>query len=456
MIAFSERIIITDDDQSVLDSARLVLSRRFATVLTANHPSSLQRLMEQGAADAVLLDMNFRRGDDQGADGLAWIDRLLNTWPHLSIVCLTAYGDIDLAVECIRRGAVDFVVKPWDNERLVATLRSAVELSKTRRAAGASQERFRAIAQPSLGQHIIARSPAFRDTLALAQKVAPSDANVLILGENGVGKEVVAREIHRLSGRSTEAFIAIDLGSIPEQLVESELFGHKKGGFTDARTDRAGRIAAADGGTLFLDEVGNASASLQQKLLNLLERREITPVGSDVARAVDVRVIAATNATRADLTDKRKFRPDLFFRLNTIEIAVPPLRERKEDIEPLLDQFAEVFARRYGKPVRRPDAGALQMLLDHDWPGNVRALRHAVERATILAIGPSFSRADFALGSQQTGPAGEGTSASTLDELERQAIVAALKRHGGNATHAATELGITRQALYRRLAKHGL
>jgi DNA-binding NtrC family response regulator len=280
---------------------------------------------------------------------------------------------------------------------------------------------------------------------------------VLILGENGVGKEVIAREIHRCSARAAEPFVAIDLGAIPESLAESELFGHRKGGFTDARADRAGRIQAASGGTLFLDEIANASPSLQQKLLALLERREITAVGDDRPRPIDVRVIAATNAGRDQLLSSQRFRADLLYRLNTVEITVPPLRERRGDIPAMVEQFAGEFARRYGKPARLPDPATMTVLMQHDWPGNVRALRHAVERATILSQGAVFNIADFALPNEslpETPPA-SGTP-QTLEQIERVAIASALKRHGGNASHAAAELGITRQSLYRRMSKHGL
>lgn len=454
--ARSERIVVIDDDPSVLESARLVLKRRFATVLTAGNPAKIAELMQECETDVVLLDMNFRRGDDHGEDGLAWIDKLLADDPSLSVVCITAYGDIDLAVESMRRGAADFVVKPWDNERLVATVRSAVELSRSRRQAGVSQDRVRALTTGPLPNRIIARSRAFRETLEIAQRVAPSDASVLILGENGVGKEVVAREIHRLSLRAAEPFVAIDLGAIPEHLVESELFGHRKGAFTDARSDRAGRIAAAEGGTLFLDEIGNAPPALQQKLLTLLERREMTPVGSDRAMPINVRVVAATNASREHLSDPHRFRPDLYFRLNTIELTVPPLRARRDDIEPLVEQFAEEFARRYGKQVRRPDEETAALLLAYDWPGNVRALRHAIERATILATGSCFAASDFALGPVRQQSATSASEPATLEQLERQAIVAALQRHSGNTTRAASDLGVTRQALYRRMSRYGL
>jgi DNA-binding NtrC family response regulator len=454
----SERIAIVDDDGDVREAARLVLKRRFAQVTASNSPAALVETM--GAApplDAVLLDMNFTRGDDSGADGLAWIDRLLDRDPDLSVVCFTAYGDIDLAVESMRRGACDFVVKPWENERLVATMRSAVELSRTRREAGEGRERVRELARPPSAPPIVARSTAFRQVLSLAQRVAPTEASVLILGENGVGKEVIAREIHRLSSRANEPFVAIDLGALPDTLAESELFGHRKGGFTDAKSDRVGRVAAADGGTLFLDEIANASSTLQQKLLTLLERREITPVGSDRPRAIDVRIIAATNATRSQLSSPQKFRADLLYRLNTVELLVPPLRERLEDISALVEQFAGEFARKYGKPRRLPNSAAMSALIAHDWPGNVRALRHAVERATILAQGEALGLADFALNS--TAPEDTATAGGnpvTLEALERSAIATALERHKGNASQAAAELGITRQSLYRRMSKHGV
>jgi DNA-binding NtrC family response regulator len=462
-----ERVAVIDDDVDVLSAARMVLKRRFATVLPSNSPAALLDAMDKEPEfDALLLDMNFRRGDDTGADGLAWIDRFLQRDPHLSIVCFTAYGDIDLAVESMRRGAVDFVIKPWENERLVATMRNAVELSRARREAGAGRERVRELTRaPGLPPTIVARSRAFQDALSLAHRVAPTDASVFILGENGVGKEVIAREIHRVSARSAEPFVAIDLGAIPEALAESELFGHRKGGFTDAKSDRAGRVAAAHGGTLFLDEIANASPGLQQKLLALLERREIIAVGDDRPRPIDVRVIAATNASREQLLAPHRFRADLLYRLNTVEIMVPPLRERREDIPAMIEQFGAEFARRYGKPTRQPDAAAMEALIRHDWPGNVRALRHAVERATILAQGNSFRPDDFALAPRHHAAASHADPSAplpaqkptqTLEQVERDAIAAALIRHSGNASQAAADLGITRQSLYRRMSKHGL
>jgi DNA-binding NtrC family response regulator len=375
---------------------------------------------------------------------------------------MTAYTAVETAVEAMKLGAFDFVAKPWQNEKLTATVRAAVQHRRTRLEAADLKRQNRELAaeinRPS--DLILGESPAMDQLLALIAKAAPTDANVLILGENGTGKELLAREIHRQSARAAGVFMSVDLGAIAESLIESELFGHKKGAFTGASEHRIGRFQAASGGTLFLDELGNLPRHLQAKLLTALERREVVPVGANAPVPVDVRVISATNAPRADLGDEAIFRQDLLYRLNTVEIVLPPLRERREDIPLLADHFMRVYARKYGRPVKKIAEDAMAAIVAYPWPGNVRALRHALERAVILSDGQILRFADFPLPAavEPAKPAAPPTHAegATLAELEKQAIAQALARHGGNVTYAAQELGITRTSLYRRMEKHGL
>ncbi len=449
-------ILIVDDDTDILTAARLLLKRHFERVVTANQPGRIPELMAETAFDAVLLDMNFVTGERSGREGLTWLARILEIDPDAVVVLITAYTAIDTAVEAMKSGAFDFVAKPWQNEKLVATVRAAVEHRRSRLEATSLKRQNRELAaetnRPS--DLILGESPAMRRVFELIGKAAPTDANVLILGENGTGKELVAREIHRQSARGAAVFMSVDLGAVAESVVASELFGHKKGAFTGASENRIGRFQAASGGTLFLDELGNISRSLQATLLTALERREVVPVGANAPVAIDVRVISATNAPRAELYDEAVFRQDLLYRLNTVEIELPPLRERKEDIPLHADHFMRVYARKYGRPVVRIADEAMAAIADYPWPGNVRALRHALERAVILCDGETLRIGDFPLqpaAAKEAAPIG-----GTLEEIERRAIETALERHAGNVTHAAQELGITRTSLYRRMEKYGL
>jgi DNA-binding NtrC family response regulator len=374
---------------------------------------------------------------------------------------MTAYSAVDTAVEAMKLGAFDFVAKPWQNEKLIATVRAALGHRRSRVEAARLKRQNRELAaeinRPS--DLVLGESPAMRRVFELVTKAAPTDANVLILGENGTGKELVAREIHRQSARADAVFMSVDLGAIAETVIQSELFGHRKGAFTGASENRIGRFQAATGGTLFLDELGNIPRHLQSKLLTALERREVVPVGANAPVAIDVRVISATNAPRADLVDEAIFRQDLLYRLNTVEIVLPPLRERVEDIPLLADHFMRIYARKYGRAVRRIAEDAMAAIVAYPWPGNVRALRHALERAIILSEGDTLRLGDFPLPPAEAprpAPAEADVPATTLAELEKQAIVQALARHAGNVTYAAQELGITRTSLYRRMEKHGL
>ncbi|MEL6183467.1 MAG: sigma-54 dependent transcriptional regulator [Myxococcota bacterium] len=458
-------IWVVDDDPDVLFAAKLELARHFPSVETFQSPEGLLDRYRAEPPDVVLLDMNFSSHERSGREGLSVLEKLLAEDADAAVVLITAYAEVGAAVEAMKRGAVDFVEKPWDNQRLVATVQAASRLRRSRREASQLRTRHSALAEASsaLDLSVVHRSPAMVEVLRLAERAGPTDANVLLLGENGTGKEVLARYLHHCSGRSP--LVSVDLGAVQDALFESELFGHVEGAFTDAKKARAGRFQAAEGGTLFLDEVGNLPLHLQSKLLTALERRTVTPVGSDEPVSVNVRVLAATNLSAEELADPGRFRQDLLFRLNTVEIHLPPLRQRPEDIRPLVAHFLEEICRRYGKAPKTLSEQTYRALETHPWPGNVRALRHSVERAVILSAGPEVVPEDFALPPTALAAAARAlpstTSASldgelNLERLERAAVQAALTKHGYNISHAAKELGITRAALYRRMEKHGL
>jgi len=442
-------ILILDDDEDVACAAQMLLRRRHGRVATLGDPRELDDRLAQAPPDVLLLDLNFTPGRIDGAEGLAVLDRLRALPRAPSVIALTAYADIPLAVEALKRGASDFITKPWDNARLAA----AVDGALARRAA----------ALPAGASPLMGESSPMRELRAMIAAVAPTGANVMVLGENGVGKELVARAIHAASKRSKETFLAVDMGALPEATFESELFGHRKGSFTDARSDRAGRFQAARGGTLFLDEIGNMPLGAQAKLLTALERREVTPLGADRAEPIDVRIVSATNLEEARLFDASVFRPDLLFRLNTIVLRVPALRERRDDIPQLLHHYLSQYETQYGRPVRELAPSALEALCAWPWPGNVRALRHACERAAILAAQPEYRFEDFGLAAvaASPAPAAEPAAAAHAEEfslgaLERETIAAALDKAKGNISLAARMLGLSRAALYRKLGKHGI
>jgi DNA-binding NtrC family response regulator len=455
-------ILIVDDDEDILTAGRLLLRRSFGNVVTCRDPKDVPGLLDGHDFDAVLLDMNFGPGESSGQQGFDWLARILEIDPNMVVVMITAHGSVDTVVEAMKRGATDFVAKPWQNEKVVATMSAAVELHRSRQETESLRGRNRVLAEATAtaGHTIIFESDEMRDVLSLVNRAAPTDANVLILGENGTGKELVARELHSKSGRAEEVFLAVDLGSISESLFESELFGHKKGAFTGANSDRPGRFQAASGGTLFLDEVGNLPLHLQAKLLSVLEQRKVTPVGSDKSEPVDVRVVSATNIAAELLRDPERFRPDLLFRLNTVEITVPPLRKRRADILPIAEHYIDTYSRKYGKNVKTFSQAAEKALIDYDWPGNVRALRHAVERAVILAESKVLAPDDLQLDEDDGHPvpslATPIPTVLNLDQMEKDAIGKALLKHGFNISKTARELGLTRASLYRRMEKHGL
>ena len=454
-------ILIVDDDEDILTAGRLLLRRNFAGVTTCRDPEDIPGLITGGDFDVVLLDMNFGPGESSGRQGLQELERILQIEPGQVVVMITAHGDVQTVVEAMKRGATDFIAKPWQNEKVVATVSAAVALHRSRDETESLRRTNRALQEVAAGsaEEIIYRSEVMAETLDLVRRAAPTDANVLILGENGTGKELIARELHRHSARANAVFLPVDMGSISESLFESELFGHRKGAFTGARDDRAGRFQAASGGTLFLDEIGNLPLHLQAKLLGALEVHQVTPVGADRPEPVDVRVIAATNTPSSALRDPAVFRPDLLFRLNTVEITLPPLRERPDDILPIARHFAELYSRKYGKPGKSFSADAEAALRRYDWPGNVRALRHAVERAVILAPGDSVEprdlQLDYSSPADASAPAPSG-KVLTLEQVEKETIERALRKHGFNISHAAKELGLTRASLYRRMEKHGI
>jgi DNA-binding NtrC family response regulator len=457
--------VVIDDDADILLATRLLLRELFAEVVTTPSPIQAMEVIAERSPDAILLDANFMRGATDGREGFLWLGRILEKDPDAVVVLITAHGGVQIAVEAMKQGATDFISKPWNNERLLATVRTAAALRAQRRATGVEKARAKAIATPSGEMPLLGESAAIRRVLALIDRAAPTEANVLITGENGTGKELVAREIHSRSQRADKVMLSVDLGAIAEHLIDSELFGHVKGSFTDARADRIGRMQAVDGGTLFLDEVGNLPLHLQPKLLTALEQRQVTPVGANKPVPIDIRVVSATNLRSEQIEDPSVFRTDLLFRLNTVEIELPPLRERAEDVPLLLDHFLTLYARKYGKPARALPASVLAALKGYDWPGNVRALRHAAERAVILAEGDAYALSDFPLARaapairiapEALPPAAPTAPDLNLGKAEKQMIERALQKHAYNISAAAAELGLTRGSLYRRMEKHGL
>jgi len=450
--------IIVDDDEDILIAARLALRGLFRELITVSSPERAIAATAGRQPDVILLDANFARGATDAREGLALLDRLLTNDPEAIVVMITAHAGVNVAVEAMKRGATDFVSKPWENERLVQTVRTAAALRRSRAAADAPAPAPASSNAPRGPSPLIGGAPSMARVHSLIARAAPTEANVLVLGENGTGKELVARALHQQSHRADREMVTVDLGAIATELIDSELFGHVKGAFTDARTDRVGRIQAADGGTLFLDEIGNLPLHLQPKLLTVLEQRKVTPVGANQPIPVDIRVIAATNMTPAMLRDERQFRQDLLFRLNTVEIDLPPLRDRREDVPALIDHYLTFYAERYKRSRPELSPQALGALVAHDWPGNVRALRHAVERAVILAGDGPLEADAFALAPAATPrvTAEPVVSDLNLDRVERRLVEEALKKHGYNISSAAHELGLSRAALYRRMEKHGL
>ncbi|MCU0420557.1 MAG: sigma-54 dependent transcriptional regulator [Cyclobacteriaceae bacterium] len=456
MSAEGGKILMIDDDEDVLLAAKMLLKKYNHQVIIDKNPNKIPFLLNNDTYDVILLDMNFSKDTTSGKEGFEWLRQIKERDPQAVVIMITAFGDVEMAVRALKEGATDFILKPWQNEKLLATISTAIRLKKSynevdklRKAKQMLEEQ---ISQPF--RDIIGQSAALKDVFTLIDKVARTDANVLILGENGTGKELVARAIHQKSLRKDNSFVGVDMGAIAETLFESELFGHKKGAFTDAREDRPGRFELAHSGTLFLDEIGNLSLSSQSKLLSALQQRQITRVGANQSQEVDIRLICATNMPLLQMVDEGKFRQDLLYRINTVEIRIPPLSERVDDIPLLANHFLNYYTRKYRKDVVALAPEAMIKLKKYAWPGNVRELQHALERAVIMADSNTLQESDF-LFSRKTNemPANDSLN---LDEVERTAVAKAIQLHNGNISKAAEELGLTRASLYRRMEKYGL
>ncbi|MFC3123133.1 sigma-54-dependent transcriptional regulator [Agaribacter flavus] len=452
-------ILVVDDDADILFTAEMFLKRHFGKIYTLDDPNNIENLLLTSSIDLILLDMNFALGLNTGAEGLHWLKRILSISPDMVVIMMTAYGDIGLSVEAIKEGATDFVLKPWKNEKLLASIHSALLLSKSRQQLASLQVSQQALQTQTTSPEIIGQSASLKRLLRQVDKVAITEANILILGENGVGKELIAQQIYRQSSRANRVMLSVDLGAVPESLFESELFGHVKGAFTDAHSDRPGRFLAASGGTLFLDEIGNLPLHLQAKLLRALEQKSISPVGSDRMIPVDVRLICATNANLKALVEQGDFRADLYYRINTVELVVPPLRERIDDIRLLIEHYIRRHCKKYKLGSKSIDTDAFQALLTYHWPGNVRELAHTIERALIMSDNDVLLVDDFVLPSNTSAKPSkipsELLSNCNLLELEALAVKQVLDKYHGNITQSAKELGITRAALYRRMKKFG-
>jgi DNA-binding NtrC family response regulator len=453
------KILIVDDDQDVLLAAKLFLKQHFNIVHTEKEPDNIPNLLAVENYDVILLDMNFSKDATSGKEGFHWLNAILEIDPAAVVIFITGYGDIELAVQGIKQGATNFLLKPWENKKLLATITANLKVRESKKELENLRSRQKVLMadQDQSYVDIIGTSTAMDQVMASVQKVAKTDANVLILGENGTGKELVARAIHKASNRSNEVFISVDLGAISESLFESELFGFKKGAFTDAKEDRAGRFEAANKGTIFLDEIGNLTLGLQSKLLSVLQNRKVVRIGTNKEIPIDVRLVCATNMPLYQMVNDNKFRQDLLYRINTVEVNVPPLRERLEDLPDLIDHFLKIYSKKYNQPIRRVNPSTMKRLEKHNWPGNIRELQHAVERAVIMSESNVLEPHDFFLSQMDDNkPADIKTPSMNLEETEKMLIRKVIDKHGGNISKAAKELGLTRASLYRRLEKYGI
>jgi two-component system response regulator HydG len=449
----NSNILIIDDDTDVLTAVRLLLKTEAKEVVTEKNPENIRHLLAKQNFDLILLDMNFNSTIHTGNEGIYWLKKIKEQSQQPAVIMITAYGDIDLAVRSLKEGAADFVIKPWHNEKLITTIREALNKK------GADKSSVGKISSSTAaGKTVVGDSAAMKDIFVKIEKIAPTDANVLILGENGTGKDLVAHAIHQQSLRANKPFIKVDAGALTETLFESELFGHKKGAFTDAREERIGRFESANGGTLFLDEIGNISLQQQAKLLSALQNRQIIKLGSNEPIPVDIRLICATNLPLAELANENRFRKDLVYRINTVEITLPPLRKRKEDIPLLAQHYVTVYAEKYIKPNIQLDKKAIDKLVEHPFPGNVRELQYSIERAVIMTEGDTLSANDLIFSPIETArmQAEEEEQDLKLSSMEKNTILRVIEKHNGNITKAAKELGLTRTALYRRLTKYDI
>lgn len=452
------KILVIDDDRDVLLAAKLFLRQHFTIVHTENNPQQIPDLMRNENYDIFLLDMNFSKDATSGSEGFEWLNKILEIDPAAVVIFITGYGDIELAVQGIKEGATNFILKPWDNHKLLAEITANIQIRESKKELANLKDKQKLLisdADSSFGE-IIGNSAAIRQVLNTVQKVAKTDANILLLGENGTGKEMIARAIHRESLRNQEVFVTVDLGAITETLFESELFGYKKGAFTDAKEDRAGRFEAANKGSIFLDEIGNLSYNLQSKLLSVLQSRKVVRLGSHKETEIDVRVICATNMPLYQMVEEGEFRQDLLYRVNTVEIQIPALRERTEDIPSLVEHFLNMYCKKYKIDTKRLSAAAAKRLKKHNWPGNIRELQHTVERAVIMSESNTLQAHDFFLSKPIHRNALLNSDNLNLEDTEKILIRKVIDKHGGNITKAARELGLTRASLYRRIEKYDL
>jgi two-component system response regulator HydG len=451
-------ILIVDDDEGVLFAAKMLLKKYAESIILENNPKKIPFLIGNHTFDIILLDMNYSNDTTSGKEGFYWLNEILTINPSAVVILITAFGDVEMAVQALKCGATDFVLKPWHNEKLIATLSAAFKLSRSYREievlTKTNQSLSTQLSEPF--PEMLGISPAMKQVFATIKKVAQTDANVLILGENGTGKELVARALHQQSARKMKPFINVDMGSLSETLFESELFGHKKGAFTDAKEDRIGRFEIADKGTLFLDEIGNLSMPMQAKLLTAIQKKEITKLGTNSAIPIDLRLICATNISTTELGDNARFRQDLLYRINTVEIKLPPLRERKEDIPLLIKYFMDLYTKKYRKPDLKIDKETTKFLECYPWPGNIREMEHALERAVIMSDHTDLEKNDFFFLGEKPTKANSLNSSFNLDDMEKSMIQKVIDNHNGNISKTAKELGLTRAALYRRLEKYGI
>ena len=458
MIKTEAKILIIDDDRDILLAAKLFLRQYFTIVHTENNPQQIPDLMRNENYDIFLLDMNFSKDATSGKEGFLWLNKILEVDPAAVVIFITGYGDIELAVQGIKEGATNFILKPWDNKKLLAEITANIQIRESKMELEHLKNKQKLLisdADSSFGE-IIGTSAAIRQVLSTVQKVAKTDATILLLGENGTGKELIARAIHRSSFRSKEVFISVDLGALTESLFESEMFGFKKGAFTDAKEDRVGRFEAANNGSIFLDEIGNLTYGLQSKLLSVLQSRKVVQLGSHKETPIDVRIICATNMPLYQMVEDGKFRQDLLYRVNTVEIRIPPLRERTEDIPALVDHFLKLYCKKYKLATKRLSSAATKRLKAHSWPGNIRELQHTVERAVIMSEENNLQPHDFFISKPINKNALLSSDNLNLEDTEKILIRKVIDKHGGNITKAARELGLTRASLYRRIEKYDL
>ncbi|MDI3321704.1 sigma-54-dependent transcriptional regulator [Pinibacter soli] len=453
MLLKNANVLVIDDDTDVLTAVRLLLKTEAKSIITEKNPENIRSLMTSNSFDVILLDMNFNSSINTGNEGIFWLKKIREMKFTGAVIMITAYGDIDLAVRCLKEGATDFVVKPWHNERLVNAIRDALKKSLGGNGNNGDKDKTASV----IGKELLGKSELMQDIFYKIEKIAPTDANILILGENGTGKDLIAKAVHQRSLRADKPFVKVDVGALTESLFESELFGHKKGAFTDAREDRQGRFEAANTGSLFLDEIGNISLQQQAKLLTVLQNRQVTKLGTNQPSPIDIRLICATNVSMQELSNEQRFRKDLIYRINTVEITVPPLRKRREDIPMLAEHFMNMYANKYLKPKMEFSEKAIDKLINYHYPGNVRELQYTIERALIMAEDALLQDKDLLFSPiENASVQHDEKDENLLSEVEKNTILRVIEKHNGNITKASKELGLTRTALYRRLSKYDI